>query len=57
MNEDELRKQLAELGPLRAVTLQLHELYEELKRAGFKRKEALYLVGMMMTAGLVDEGK
>lgn len=57
MNEDDLKKQIEELGPLRAVTLQLHELYEELKRAGFKRKEALYLVGMMMTAGLVDEGK
>lgn len=46
-----------QISPLRAVALELHEMYEELKRAGFSRKEALNLVGQMLSAGVTQAGE
>ena len=43
---------LPEFSPLKLAALTLHETYEELKRAGFTRKEALYLVSNLMIAGM-----
>lgn len=39
-------QQEAELGmsPLRTSAIQLHELYSELRRAGFSRSEAMQIV-------------
>lgn len=41
-------------SPLREATLQLHEMFEELKRAGFSRKEALSLVGRVLAASVTE---
>ena len=37
-----------EISQLKAATIQLHELYTELQQAGFKRKEALYVIAVML---------
>lgn len=37
-----------EMSPLRQGAIQLHELYEEFKNAGFSRKEAMELTVRMM---------
>lgn len=42
------------IGSLSVAAIQLHELYEELKRAGFSRREALTLIGNMMVSGLTQ---
>lgn len=44
-----------EMSPLRVAALQVHEMYTELRRAGFTRKEALILVGNMLSGGNSDE--
>lgn len=36
------------MTPLRTVGVQMNEVYEELKRAGFDKNEALYLVAQML---------
>ena len=38
--------------PLKEAAVQLHELYEELKAAGFTRKEALKLVSNVLSNGV-----
>lgn len=43
-----------DMSPLRLVAVQLHEMFTELKGAGFSRREALHLIGMMITHGMVD---
>ncbi len=37
-----------DMSPLRGAAVQIHEMYEEFKRAGFSRKEALELTAKMM---------
>lgn len=41
-----------DMSPLREGAIQLHELYEEFKRAGFSRKEAMELTVRMMGQAL-----
>lgn len=40
--------------PLYLATITLHEVYLSLQEAGFKKKEALYIVAKM-AAGATDE--
>lgn len=45
-------------SPLREATVQLHEMYIELRSSGFSKKEALHLVSKILTTSLfngVDE--
>lgn len=37
-----------DMSPLREAAVQIHEIYEEFKRAGFSRKEALQLTQNMI---------
>jgi hypothetical protein len=39
-----------EMSPLREAAVQIHEIYEEFKKAGFSRKEAMELTSQMMTS-------
>jgi hypothetical protein len=41
-------------SPLHGATVQLHEIYMELRRSGFTRKEALYLVSQLLVNSLVS---
>lgn len=41
-----------EVSPLRLAAQQLHEMYSELRKAGFSRSEALKLVSDAMSAGI-----
>lgn len=41
-----------ELSYLREVSIESHELFKELKRAGFSVKEALFVVGQMVVDAL-----
>jgi len=50
-----LSDELEEFGhssPLREATVQLHEMYVELRSAGFSKKEALHLVSKILTTSL-----
>jgi hypothetical protein len=39
-------------SPLRGAAIQMNELFNELRRAGFSRKEALYLVSQLITGAV-----
>lgn len=39
-------------SPLKMAAIQMHELYIEMKAAGFTRKEALYLVSQMISSAM-----
>ena len=39
-------------SPLRLAALQLHEMYEELRNAGFSKSEALTLVSKIIANGV-----
>jgi hypothetical protein len=59
---DRLKKELesAYSSPMQAAMAQLHEMYLSLKRAGFTRKEALFMVSRLfneMTLGGMDSDK
>ncbi|URP22190.1 hypothetical protein SEA_BIG4_106 [Microbacterium phage Big4] len=41
-----------ELSYLREVSIESHELFKELKKAGFSVKEALFVVGQMVVDAL-----
>ena len=41
------------VSPLRINALQLNELYKELLSVGFKSQEALFLVGQVLTSGIM----
>ena len=41
-----------ESSPLREATVQLHEMYVELRSAGFNKKEALHLVSKILTTSI-----
>jgi hypothetical protein len=49
-NEEEL-----EMSPLREAALQMHEMYSELVRAGFTRRQSVTIVAHIMATG-VHEG-
>lgn len=54
MSENEIE----EFGsPLKDAAVQLHELYEELRKAGFTKKESLRLVSNVLSNGIhgIDE--
>lgn len=36
------------VSPLREAAIQIHEMYEELKAAGFSRKEAMELIARVL---------
>jgi hypothetical protein len=42
----------AGVSPMQMAAAALHETYEELKRAGFTRREALYLVSQILITGV-----
>lgn len=44
-----------QMSPLRVAALQMHEMYSELRKAGFTRKEALTLVGNMISGSSSDD--
>lgn len=39
------------LSPLAMASLQMHEMFVELRKAGFNRQEALYIVVKMAVGG------
>jgi hypothetical protein len=41
-------------SPLREATVQLHEMYVELRSAGFNKKDALHLVSKILTTSLFN---
>jgi hypothetical protein len=43
-----------EVSPLRAAAIQLHEMYVELKAAGFTRGEAMELVAKVTISGVAE---
>jgi hypothetical protein len=49
---DEL-EEFGHSSPLREATVQLHEMYIELRSAGFNRKEALHLISKVLTASVI----
>lgn len=53
-NNDDKDKELETtfMPPLREASITLHVMYEELKLAGFNRREALFLVSNAMIASL-----
>ena len=51
-----MSNELEEFGnssPLREATVQLHEMYVELRSAGFSKKEALHLVSKILSSAVV----
>lgn len=54
MGNDNIDKYEEDDSPLRGAVIQLHEMFEELKRAGFSRKEALSLVGKVLAASVTE---
>jgi hypothetical protein len=42
-------------SPLREATVQLHEMYIELRSAGFSKKDSLHLVSKILTTSLFKE--
>lgn len=54
--ETELSNELEGFGqssPLREATVQLHEMYVELRSAGFSKKEALHLVSKILSSAVI----
>ena len=52
----ELSNELEGFGqssPLREATVQLHEMYVELRSAGFSKKEALHLVSKILSSAVI----
>lgn len=41
-------------SPMQEAAVAMHEMYETLKRAGFSRREALDLVGKMLTSSISE---
>ena len=52
---DEL-EEFGHSSPLREATVQLHEMYVELRAAGFSKREALHLVSKILTTSVVGGG-
>lgn len=49
MSETNHTDSSAGMSPLREAAVQIHEIYEEFKKAGFSRKEALQLTQNMVS--------
>lgn len=45
------------MTPMREAAIQLHEMYQELKAAGFTRGEAMELVAKVVANGIIEGGK
>jgi hypothetical protein len=43
-----------DISPLREAALQMHEMYRELVRAGFSRRQAVTIVAHILTAGVTE---
>lgn len=46
-----------QMSPLRVAAAQLHELYNELREAGFSKSEALILVSRTMAYGANEQSE
>lgn len=46
-----------DMSPLREGAIQLHELYKELTRAGFKRSEAMELIAKVIVEQGLDQNR
>ena len=65
IDDEQLRKLKQELegmyeSPMKAAMVQLHEMYTELKAAGFTRREAMYMISRLfnsMIVGGIDPDK
>ena len=53
-NKDQNEEEFG-ISPLREAALQMHEMYRELVRAGFTRRQAVTIVAHIMATG-VHEG-
>lgn len=53
--EDDLNEEDFNVSPLREAALQMHEMYSELVRAGFTRRQAVTIVAHILATG-VHEG-
>lgn len=51
-NDENDKPQEVYITPLREASITLHVMYEELKTAGFTRKEAMFLVSEAMKHSL-----
>jgi hypothetical protein len=52
---EKLKKEMEQYGsPLRGAVVQLHEIYSELQRAGFTKKEALHLISKLFVATIIE---
>lgn len=52
--DDNDNPNIGSMSPLAVAAMQMHEMYTELRRAGFNRNEALYLTVKMATGGSDD---
>ena len=54
-NDDEnIDKEDINISPLREAALQMHEMYSELTRAGFTRKQAVSIVAHILATGVTE---
>ena len=51
MPNNEEMSQASGISELKIAAIQLHEMYTEFRGAGFTRREALYLVGIIVVEG------
>lgn len=42
------------MSPLREAAIQMHEMYSELTRAGFTRKQAVVIVAHILATGVTE---
>lgn len=56
MAESENQESLPEytVSPLREAALQMHEMYRELTRAGFTRRQAVTIVAHILAVGVTE---
>lgn len=46
-----------DISPMREAAIQTHELYTELKAAGFSRSEAMELIARVLSALFAQQGQ
>jgi hypothetical protein len=51
-DKDRLEVEKAFVSPLREAAITLHVMYEELRLAGFSRRDALFLISNVMVTSL-----
>ena len=52
-NKDQNEEEFG-ISPLREAALQMHEMYRELVRAGFTRRQAVTIVAHIMATGVTE---